>query len=283
MKHLQENKNSNNNIYIGAFIGVLVLLGLCWFLIDYLIDSNEVRGQFGDKFGSINALFSGLAFAGLIVTLIQQKQELSLQREELQETRKELSCQSKEFEEQNKIIRYQRFESSFFSLIEAFNQLRNNLSYRTSDGAERYVKESNGIKLFRDFYESKTMFLQGLNHEVVYGVKSMMEINPNNIHKANDIGVFDHYFRCLYRIIKYVDRSKLIENSDRYEYIALVRSLLSDYELVMLFYNCLGEEGGKSKILVEKYSILKNLNIKLLADQKHRNLFAKSAFERDVQ
>lgn len=268
--------NKLNCFYIGAFIVVLLIFGVSWCLIDVLIDGDEAKGQFGDKFGAINALFSGLAFAGLIVTLIQQKEELSLQREELKNTREELANQSKEFEEQNKIIRYQRFESSFFSLIEAFNQLRNSLCYVASDGAEIYLKESNGINLFRDFYELKMKW--NSNGKDLIGVKQLMEIDPQKISEIHDIGVFDHYFRFLYRIIKYVDSSTLIEDKDRYEYVALVRALLSDYELVMLFYNCLGSVGEKAKILVERYSILKNLNKNLLADKKHCNLFAPNAF-----
>ena len=34
------------------------------------------RGQFGDLYGSLNALFSGLAFAGLLCTMWLQQQQL---------------------------------------------------------------------------------------------------------------------------------------------------------------------------------------------------------------
>ena len=37
-------------------------------------------GQSGDMFGAVNALFSGLAFAGLIFTIVVQKGELEGQR-----------------------------------------------------------------------------------------------------------------------------------------------------------------------------------------------------------
>jgi uncharacterized membrane protein len=48
------------------------------------------RGQFGDLFGGVNALFTGLAFAGVIYTILLQSNELELQREELRLTREEL-------------------------------------------------------------------------------------------------------------------------------------------------------------------------------------------------
>jgi hypothetical protein len=45
------------------------------------------RGTFGDMFGAVNALFSGLAFACIFYSLLQQREDLRLQREELEETR----------------------------------------------------------------------------------------------------------------------------------------------------------------------------------------------------
>lgn len=41
------------------------------------------RGTYGDMFGAVNSLFSGLAFAGIIYTILLQREELRLQREEL--------------------------------------------------------------------------------------------------------------------------------------------------------------------------------------------------------
>lgn len=54
----------------------------------------ETRGQFGDSFGAVNALFSAFAFAGVIYAIIIQQRELSLQVEELRDTREEFARQS---------------------------------------------------------------------------------------------------------------------------------------------------------------------------------------------
>lgn len=51
------------------------------------------RGTFGDMFGAVNALFSGLAFAGLIYTIAVQRQELALQRDALKMQTEELEGQ----------------------------------------------------------------------------------------------------------------------------------------------------------------------------------------------
>ena len=56
-------------------------------------------------FGAVNALFSGLAFAGLIIAILLQRQELQLQREELAETRKEIRRSA---EAQEQLVRAQQ-------------------------------------------------------------------------------------------------------------------------------------------------------------------------------
>ena len=65
-----------------------------WFCLHYFLPSLQESGQFGDSFGAINALFTGLAFLILTWTIILQKNELKLQREELELTRKELEKSS---------------------------------------------------------------------------------------------------------------------------------------------------------------------------------------------
>lgn len=58
------------------------------------------RGQFGDMFGALNALFSGMAFAAFIVALMLQRQELTLQRRELQLQREEMAASRTQLERQ---------------------------------------------------------------------------------------------------------------------------------------------------------------------------------------
>lgn len=45
------------------------------------------RGTFGDMFGAVNALFSGLAFLGVILAIVLQYEELKEQRREIQQSR----------------------------------------------------------------------------------------------------------------------------------------------------------------------------------------------------
>ena len=56
-----------------------------------LIPDWATRGTVGDTFGAVNSLFSGLAFAGVIYTILLQRKELMYQREELELYRREVS------------------------------------------------------------------------------------------------------------------------------------------------------------------------------------------------
>jgi hypothetical protein len=76
-------------ICVAIFV-VLLLQGLYGFLVFRWLGEMDTRGQFGDIFGGVNALFTGLAFAGVIYTIFLQRKELELQREELGLTRNEL-------------------------------------------------------------------------------------------------------------------------------------------------------------------------------------------------
>src|SRR5688572_19500767 len=73
-----------------VLLGVVVLEVGSAILIYRSLPTWPARGTFGDMFGAVNSLFSGLALAGVIYAIILQRQELALQRQELELTRDEL-------------------------------------------------------------------------------------------------------------------------------------------------------------------------------------------------
>lgn len=105
--------------FLFAALGILVVL--LWlatpFVVAEFIEDFGQRGVSGDLYGSLNALFTGLAFAGLVTTLIMQKRELTLQREEVAHTREELFGQKEQLENQVGELRRQAFETTFFQMI----------------------------------------------------------------------------------------------------------------------------------------------------------------------
>lgn len=279
-KDKQNNKETKSRLWIWIVVAigvVLVLWGLNWCGVSKFINEPTNQGTFGDMFGAVNALFSGLAFAGLIITLLYQREELKLQREELQETRKELK-------EQNKTMKRQRFENTFFNMLSLQQEIVANLSVESKEvkSAEVVIKNYKGREVFEKIYE-------GIDVYVLYEIQSIgiKEIVDENIENYNSdgwlISRFDHYFRHLYRIFKYIDETDLIDEKERYDYASIVRSQLSDYELVMLFYNCLaqkdnGTEENNFKPLIEKYAIFNNLRDGLLAKEDHYELYNDGAY-----
>lgn len=286
-KSSEESKNNLWRTLLIAGLAVLFIWLLSWILIDVFITDSD-RGTFGDKFGAVNALFSGLAFAGLIVTLLYQKEELKLQREELKETRNELNAQKLEFQEQNKTMKRQRFENTFFNMLSLQQEIVANLTfdevhkiYDFSTHAQDVQRTSyNGRTLFREMYLNLKVSVD--KKHFYQGVKGAIHANNYEVYSYISATTrFDHYFRHLYRIFKYIDSSNLISNDERYEYASIVRSQLSDYELVMLFYNCLSTNGkDKFKPIIERYSILNNLRIELLAKSEHKEAYEPQAYNR---
>lgn len=67
-------------------------------------------GTFGDSFGVLNTLFSGLAFLAIIISIKYQRDDLKLQREELAMQRKEITFQRKAIEIQAKEAQHQSNE-----------------------------------------------------------------------------------------------------------------------------------------------------------------------------
>lgn len=120
---------------------VLFVMIVSFFVIYKCIDCWDHRGQFGDLFGVVNALFSGLAFAGLIITIRQQHLDLEYQSQSIAQTKQELENQTREFNEQNETLRIQRFENTFFKMLEVQQSIVNDL-YAADSHKERVEEVS---------------------------------------------------------------------------------------------------------------------------------------------
>lgn len=266
---------------------VTVFIIVIWLitLLSLVFIESDLRGTFGDMFGSVNALFSGLALAGIILTILMQKQELKLQRDELSETRKE-------FATQNETLKLQRFENTFFNLLNLHHQIVNAIDYGSyanksfggimKGGYERERIVINARDVFKNRYEplKHQIFKEPSKYEQIY-LKQYAEMQMD----------FGHYFRNLYRMIKLVNETDFFYDSKnvnekqifqiKYKYTSIIRSQLSDYELAWLFYNCLSVNGNeKFKPLIQKYVLLKNLPSGLVYID-HLVLYEKSAFKRE--
>jgi hypothetical protein len=283
-----EDQSDKGFIWTAAIV-TLAIIGLWGITYVSLKDlAPTERGTFGDMFGSINSLFSGLALAGIILTILLQRKELKLQRKELTETRQE-------FKIQNETLRLQRFENTFFNLLNLHHEIVNAIDFRyykkkekggwvkrgTIDGEELEAVTITSRDVFRYRYNK---FLEQLGKSSDHYLKVYMD----NYEEAQTD--FAHYFRNLYRMIKLVDETEFFLHKDdkeqfktfniKYKYTSMIRAQISDYELLWLFYNCLSQNGSKKfKPLIEKYSFLKNLPSDKLADKEHLFLYKEKMYD----
>lgn len=95
------------------FGGVVLLWILTPFILRCFYTDMPSQGQAGDLFGCINALFSGLAFAGVIVAILLQREELELQRHEITANRLELARSATAQEESREALRKTVYANTF--------------------------------------------------------------------------------------------------------------------------------------------------------------------------
>lgn len=273
------------------------------------ITSATVRGQFGDKFGAINALFSGFAFAGIIFTIY-------LQRIDLRKTREAMS--------------HDRFDNTFFQLLQVHIAITEkiNIGNGAHMGRQAFERFNEYFKVCdTDFHTfcalqklSDTQILQIKNsiaetitkanypeledHDIaniqvtLESTKSTFDsfLHSNlQMHEEKVVAAytkcctqyidnFSHYFRNLYHILKFIDESTLISEEEKTSYGRFVRSQLSQVELVTLFYNSISQitlpgrekmELGFPKMgaLIKRFDLLQNLSPRSLIHPIHQEIF----------
>jgi formyltetrahydrofolate hydrolase len=111
-------------LLIGVILLVIGFWASTWILSYHYLTNWSDRADFGNMFDSVNTLFSGVAMVGIIVAIFLQKKDLAIQREDLRLQRDELAQTRKEFETQNETLKKQRFENTFFHLLQCHLTLK---------------------------------------------------------------------------------------------------------------------------------------------------------------
>ena len=232
---------------IFAFLG-----GASWTYGWHLLNSplNESNfGNFGSYLqGTVGSLWSLAGFFLILVAFqAQQKQNLFQDAQ--------FKIQQAQAEKQFESIKRQNFENSFFQLLNSQNQLVSELKFPRIEGRQCFYE------MFRQYNNDFDQWLRrenGGNQPTPSEKEDKNKrirhwesfFNQNESHLA-------HYFRNLYHIIKYIDTDGI---EPKRRYTSLVRAQLSIYELIALFYNCLGSQGKGFKHLVERYGLLEHLD-----------------------
>lgn len=193
----EKNQNDKSDKYLSNFfkIGiVLIAISIVFpFIVNYFFSSWGDSGTFGDTFGALNALFSGLAFAGVIVTILIQRSELQLQRTEMQETRKEFLINRTTNLVYNQLDRFEKCLSELtithggitYKGNDAISFLDKNkeLVYRPNDKSEEDFKEEKKaaiIKLLQIYTPNKSQI-----EKFAHNAHNSIEVLKRLIFKTN--------------------------------------------------------------------------------------------------
>lgn len=284
-----------------SLISSIVLIGivsLCVYYYNFIgVDTSryetiplEGKGQIGDSWGMFTSIFSALAFWGLLTTLIFQATSLTQAKTEASE----------------QIERYkkQQIEDVFFRMLNIHAELVKDIDLKKSDSL---ITIASGRDSFTVFYNqliqmyaaSRAISKWAKSHPNDASSKSYLNFcnkNKSLVDKASNVDEMNviffaynnfwlkyrsdlgHYFRFLFNLFKYVDNADLDFN-DKVKYAKIIRSQLSDYELIIIFYNGLSEKGmDKLKPIIEKYTLLNNVPHDLLFDRGHLNNYDRKAF-----
>jgi hypothetical protein len=147
---------------LNTLIVLLILVFLVWTgsIVLHYYFSDFVKKSFNEiSFTGISSLFSALAFAGIIFTILLQRKELQLQRKELRETRKVLAKTATAQEASARQFERQSNNMKMSAKLNAYNTLIENLN-RTIDAMKPYSESSNRERrkkfiIERDNYISK--------------------------------------------------------------------------------------------------------------------------------
>lgn len=219
----------------------------------------ERLGTFGDFFGGIIGSF--WAFSGVLLfysALREQREDFDTNRRAFEKQIEALKLQAKEFSlqreelaaarkvaiEQAKTQKQQRLESTYFSLLELY---ANTLSALNTRCETRNFFKDLRKELISDFHpkedpqeshkEAKSLYLK-----LFYQQKEELT----------------HYFKIVYRILKIIDDSD-IDEKEKHRYVKILRSQLSENEMLIIYYNSHSVYGEDLYKLILKYNLLKHL------------------------
>lgn len=179
---------------------------------------------------------------------------------------------------QKEETKFQKFENTFFHLINFNHEIVNAIDIKGEFSGERKGRQyfMKTYYNFKSFCDKKTGRME---YDFIIDSKGYIEMKEKVVKIYEEF--FDmeeenlgHYFRNLYHIFKFIDKQTILAEEEKLYYASLVRAQLSSYELLLLFYNVMSKHGIlKFKPLVDKYDVLQNMNPNKLIHIKHFEIY----------
>lgn len=270
----QESRTDNDDVSLWIWIASIVVVVFVWATFTFLIDVGAGeqkfdRGTFGDMFGAVNALFSGLALATLFYTVF-------LQRKELEETKQELAEQRKQMEIQNSTMRRQQFEQTFFNLLELLSASVKTLEYRDP---ETMLTAATGRACFAK-HLSGMGFVPESPHKIAFSssdLQEWVESAANELEKSS-YGSLGQYISIVEQVTLFVHKSNQADG-EKERYGDILQATLTQDEKALLFYYGLSPFGQvRLKPHIERYALLSNLRPHPAVSSIARGYYAPHAF-----
>lgn len=291
----------SSTLYI-AFAWVLLFVGAIisiWFLVlnsaDYTIGEGfdyEKTGQFGDYIGGVVGTVFALAGTILVfASFVQQQHRNTIESFEKnyfemlrvhEDIVREMNYGGKSSRAvfPMAIEQLSSIYSQVFSILEDIEQQLKDGELKNigiSNEALKKFMEDGDNKILANFlsvgflyYGTEQFYLSSKKDDPFYAISELVkEYMPDFGYEPMD-NVLGHYYRQMYQTVKYVVKADWLKEEERYDYVKLLRSQLSDYEQMMLFYNAMSVNGYawkesksdteiKEMNLIARFRLIKNI------------------------
>jgi hypothetical protein len=231
---------------VGFASAALVFVLAAWFtypsLLSFVFSESDIKtasslGTFGDSFGALNTLFSGLAVFGVSLSLILQGREIASNRRELRRQRDSLALQ--------------QFEGTLFNLLGLHTSSTNSLEIQP-----RLGQIIRGKGVFQHLYEG----LEGDRYLAEIGVDHAESLSNTQTYLllfASNSGILRQHIETLRQICRFVARSAPRPDHD---YGAYIRAAISPHEAILLLLHCLAHPNDKElKEHICAFGLLENI------------------------
>lgn len=223
-------------------VGALSLLvvaafwvGLEWMRGWYPLDTPQ---DLGAAAGTMGALFSALAFVGIVATIVLQGHELALQRQELADTREVLKGQQEQLRAQSDVMARDSFERSLFGLLEVKRALLRDLNLgHVASTLRSYLKQMHRARLSPEDIETSVS----------------QEFRATCYSSEHHYGP---YLRVTYHTLEFIHRANLPPD-DKRNYARLYRAQFSPDEMLVLLFNCSVKQWEDFRSLAEHYELFR--------------------------
>lgn len=222
-------------------------------------------GEFGDFFGGVlNPILTFLMFVGLIITIVMQKSELVLARNEFERTANALN-------EQSVSSKQQVIENTFFNLLKLQSDIVESLKF--NDGILCCALNVND-----DDTTGRAVFSSIISWMTDSKNKDRSLSNYESFQETEN-HVIGHYFRALYQVLKFINDSD-ITDKEKLRYSRLMRAQLSSDELTLLCFNCIcpNVDEGQFRALLIEFKMLEHLQLTSAAEEDYFFLSSRGGY-----